>query len=365
MPPPPHPELVAQAQQLIQAQAEVRDRTAAQSVALATASVQGFGGWYAADEITKWSGDLAKQMEALQVGLARLIDAYIAQISSLITGHRVRPAGAIDVSALRTGVTHPGAYARAADTYRWQQSRLDIFARTLADAPAGVILEPPKLVTPAAAAQERAEAVAELDTQLVVSHQSQKSYEAQKDVLGYRRVIHPEIARTGSCGLCVAASTRLYNVMDLLPIHARCACTTVPIYDHADIGDVLNATDLGLLYQHAGSHPKAKRSRSGRSTFGEDLKRTRYQVDDHGELGPVLNPAGAKVRTAADVKRDENGNRRPLTDEEKRQRLQQIHDDLANALPRARSLAATSPEKWADYAASLAKRLEDLKRQLA
>jgi hypothetical protein len=372
MPPQPHPELIAQAQLLIDSQAEARDRTAAQAAALIGASVDSFDGWYATDRITRWSGDLARQSESLQLGLARLVDAYIARLSSLITGKRVRPAGAIDVSELRTGVSHAGAYARAADVYRWQQSRLDTFAKQLPEIPSGtsaagaVSVTPPTLQTPAEAARERAEAVADLDSQLVVSRQSQKSYAAQRDVIGYRRVLHPELARTGSCGLCVAASTVSYHKQDLLPIHARCSCTTAPVYDAADVGDALNAIDLEQIYRDAGAHPKAERAAFGRTTFGRDLKRVRYQVDDHGELGPILNPHGVKVRTAADVKRDENGNRRPLTEAQKRQRLQRIHDDLANALPRARALAATSSAKqWPGYVDHLEQRIADLKRQLS
>jgi hypothetical protein len=371
MPPQPHPEVVAQARLLIDSQAAARDRTAAQTATLVTAAAGSFDGWYSSTRVTRWADDLAKQTEALQLGLARLVDAYIAQLSSLITGKRVRPAGAIDVSALRAGVTHAGAYARAADVYRWQQSRLDTFAKTLNDLPAdastvgAATITPPAIQDPVEAAKERAELVADLDSQLVVSRQSQKSYEAQPDVIGFRRVLHPELARTGSCGLCVAASTLFYGKQDLLPIHARCSCTTAPVYDAADVGDVLNQTDLEQIYRDAGAHPGAQRSRFGRTTYGRDLKRARYQVDDHGELGPVLNPHGAKVRTPADVKRDENGDRRPLTEAEKRRRLEQIHDELANALPRARSLAATSSAKqWPDYVTSLEQRIADLKQQL-
>ena len=54
-----------------------------------------------------------------------------------------------------------------------------------------------------------------------------------------------------------------------------------------DPADELNAVDLSQLYRDSGG------------TSGAHLKRTRYQVDEHGELGPVLVPkAKYKPRTA-------------------------------------------------------------------
>jgi hypothetical protein len=45
---------------------------------------------------------------------------------------------------------------------------------------------------------------------------------AAEDVTGYRRVIHPELSKSGTCGLCVAAADRIYYVDDLMPIHTNC-----------------------------------------------------------------------------------------------------------------------------------------------
>lgn len=98
-------------------------------------------------------------------------------------------------------------------------------------------------------------------------------------VIGYRRVIHPELSRTGTCGMCIAASDRIYKVGTLLPIHDKCKCTTAAVTEDYDPADELNALDLSSLYQDAGG------------TSVAHLKRTRYQVDEHGELGPVLVPA--------------------------------------------------------------------------
>jgi hypothetical protein len=97
-------------------------------------------------------------------------------------------------------------------------------------------------------------------------------------VIGYRRVIHPELSRSGVCGLCIAASDRVYKVGELRPIHANCKCTIAPVTEDHDPADDLNKADLAAVYSASGG------------TSGAHLKRTRYKVDDHGELGPVLVP---------------------------------------------------------------------------
>ncbi|MBF6085212.1 hypothetical protein IU485_27980 [Nocardia cyriacigeorgica] len=97
-------------------------------------------------------------------------------------------------------------------------------------------------------------------------------------VIGYRRVIHPELSKSGVCGLCLAASDRKYSVAELKPIHDNCKCETMPITESGDPGNELNRADLDRLYQDAGS------------TNAADLKSTRYRIDAHGELQSVLVP---------------------------------------------------------------------------
>ena len=105
-------------------------------------------------------------------------------------------------------------------------------------------------------------------------------------IIGYRRIIHPELSRGGTCGMCIVAADRIYHVAELMPIHANCHCGTAAVTEDYDPADDLNAVDLGQLYKDAGG------------TSGAHLKRTRYKVDQHGELGPVLVPAAKyKPRT--------------------------------------------------------------------
>lgn len=110
-------------------------------------------------------------------------------------------------------------------------------------------------------------------------------------IIGYRRVIHPELSAGGVCGLCVAASDRQYYVSELQPIHSRCKCTIAPITKTHDPGMQLNRADLDQLYVHA-----ADATPGVRSTSGKALKRTRYDIVHHHELGPVLTRVtGEKV----------------------------------------------------------------------
>ncbi|OBC11428.1 hypothetical protein A5784_35105 [Mycobacterium sp. 852013-50091_SCH5140682] len=102
--------------------------------------------------------------------------------------------------------------------------------------------------------------------------------QAKTKIIGYRRVIHPELSRGGTCGMCIAASDRIYHVAELMPIHAHCKCTIAAITEDYDPADDLNAVDLNQLYKDAGG------------TSSAHLKRTRYKVDQHGELGPVMVP---------------------------------------------------------------------------
>lgn len=334
-------------QPLVAAQAATRVSITDQITSISVDSAAAFTGWYEAVQIAEWAARLAARIEPLLRLLARNTDAFTAKSVSLVSGKPFRPVGALDVTGLRTGVTHAGAYARAADAYRYQQSHLDRIARQIA---AGDVPEPPTIVSPVEAAVQRVRDVADMDTILTVQQQSQKTLtqaEGKGLVTGWRRVIHPELSLTGSCGLCIAASDRVYKVGDLMPIHQRCNCIATPILNHKDPGSILNDSDLGRLYGDAGS------------TKAADLKRTRYVVNEHGELGPVLS--GKKIRTDTRKRRTSAP---PMSDAEWAVALQRIYDQLAAALPKTRELAYDSPAQWGKYADSLELRVAEIEKQL-
>lgn len=109
-------------------------------------------------------------------------------------------------------------------------------------------------------------------------------------ITGFRRVVRPELSRTGTCGLCLVASDVVYKVGVLEPIHDRCKCVPVPIVGEVDPGNSLNNLDLEQLYADSGSK------------LGEDLKKVRYKVDEHGELGPVLIPKSHRFKGKDDLR---------------------------------------------------------------
>ena len=356
---------------LVAAQAASRAQLTRQAVAIATASARSFTGWYDSAQVTDWATQLAGRIEPLQRMLTQSTDAYLARAMSMISGGRVRPAGRVDVAGLRAGITHAGAYGRAADAYRWQQSRFDHFAGDLAAATVTdgrartvvphdqgdltVDVEPIDLSEPVDAAVQRVAAVADADMQLADRAQSQQSMAAQSeklDIRAYRRVIHPELSKGGTCGLCIAASDRIYFVDDLRAIHDKCECTTLPIIGSRDPGSGLNNLDLKTLYADAGG-----------STGREALKRTRYKIDEHGELGPVLTPG--KFRSERQAKR---ATRRPgvrKTPEQARADVERVLSLELSAHGKAHELADANPAKWGAYAQKLDARIADLRHQLA
>ena len=259
--------------QLVDAHAVARRRLATATSDYAAAQARDFGGWYDHAAITAWSARVAVRVEAGQRQVAAITDAYLSRVLTLLLGRRVRPAGTVDVrGGLRAGgVTHPGVYGRVADLYRWRISE--------GDEPV-VALD--KAVT-------RAEVAADTDLQLAFRAQAHRSLADVAEVTGWRRVVHPELSQGGTCGLCIVAASRTYSRSDLMPIHARCCCAVTPVTAAHDPGRDLDQSTLDKLYDAAGSNRAA------------DLKRTRYSVHQHSELGPVLTDAGDHWRGPAEV----------------------------------------------------------------
>jgi hypothetical protein len=126
------------------------------------------------------------------------------------------------------------------------------------------------------AAQARAEALVDDDLSLGMQHATVTLLREFPEVTGYRRIIHPELSKSGTCGLCAVAADRMYFVDRLLPVHDKCKCGVLPVTAEWDPGSPLNADDLERLYKEAGG------------TAGDKLKRTRFAVEEHSELGPRL-----------------------------------------------------------------------------
>lgn len=222
--------------------------------------------WYDEDLVRAQAARSATLVELAGSQTYLLAREYVKQVSSARDGrYRDMAAPPRTVPYQRTAVPLE-VYSRPAEQYR--------YARSLGEPQESAVQ----------AATDRLESLATMDLSLARragSSEAMKSLSIER----FRRVIHPELAKGGTCGLCVAASTRVYYVGELLPIHDGCHCDVAEVGARFDPAELLNGVDLGRLYGDAGS------------TAAEDLKRTRYRVDEHGELGAVLVPENHREST--------------------------------------------------------------------
>lgn len=257
---------------LVDRQAAAHDQLTARVIALIARLWQNFDDPYDDDLVLAIAARFASIITSGQRQSAQLSGRYLAQVLGIL-GTRpptVRPS----LPPAPRGVPPTEVYTRPAEEYRYLVSQG---------------------VTPIESKRrsaERAQVIAGDDLKLASRMATREVYEASDEVEGYRRVIRPELSRTGTCGLCLAASDRVYSKEDLLPIHDRCHCITLPIVGANDPGRELSQAELEDVYARAGGTQAAK------------LKRVRYQVHEHGELGPVLRNEEHRFRGPAQVRRD-------------------------------------------------------------
>lgn len=257
---------------LVDAQAAARDTINNRVSQMVRDYVRAFNGWYSDRQVAQMSKDIVRIVEAGQRTTVSLTDAYLARVVALEVGRNVRPVGIkSDVAALRHGVKHTEVYERLGADYRYRVSE--------GNSPESALL----------ATLARADAMAQMDLNLAMRDSAHGVFTRSTAIDGYRRVIHPEFSRSGTCGLCAAASDQIYDKKNLLPLHERCRCETLPIIGDNDPGRSLNQSELSDLYTAADS------------TEGSKLKRVRVTVEEHGELGPVLRVEGQHFRSPSDV----------------------------------------------------------------
>ncbi|MBZ4500176.1 hypothetical protein [Mycobacterium avium] len=258
---------------------------------------------YDAMAVQAFAAQAATIMQAAQTAAGRVAAAAQAQqLAALGVAVAAAPSLPLDVRAPSAAVKRGQLVLhQAASTIDYDGAGPDVHVSKADMTTAGVFERPAAVyryaksidaADPAAQAGQRIDEL--VDGNLMLSQrlaQQQVLVQAGAKVTGYRRVIHPELSRTGTCGMCIAAADRVYKVDKLMPIHAHCKCTIAPVTDEHDPGDDANGIGLAQLYGHAGGNTVAH------------LKRTRYAIDEHGELGPVLVPKKAyKPRSAGSKK---------------------------------------------------------------
>lgn len=304
---------VRELQTLIQAQAAVRD----QQSKLAQTGVQ-----QAFRRVTDWTDpaqtgpavtSAVKAVQSAQRRVASVTDGYLARSTSTIIGKRVDAVGAIDVRSLRrklpADVIESLAAGRSISQTMAERAQSRVEAMPAEDVYGRIpqhvrFAQVARGMTPEQAELDgirRAMAVADTDVMLADRAQSQKFFSIRKPsgVVGYRRVIHPELGSGAPvCGLCIVAATRLYHLEELMPIHARCRCSVAAVTAKADPGLQLNEEDLATVlstaYEAAGGNT------------AEQLKTIRVEYVEHGELGPMIVNASQNFRGPSDFARTQS-----------------------------------------------------------
>lgn len=234
-----------------------------------------FDGWYQGDLVAELSGHLGSIVDGATRISARQTDAYLHMLLKQLSDQSVYHGPAVVDGSVRAGTTAADAYDRLATQYRYSRSTGADHLSALA-----VVLD-------------RANRMTQMDVALGAREQSRATLAANSGIVaGFRRILRPELAKTGSCGLCIAASDQIYGSFDLLPIHSGCNCEVAPVIDGRDLGQELNREDLTRLYDAAGG------------TSSEGLSKVRAVVHEHSEYGPILTDVRSSNRSLYTIRED-------------------------------------------------------------
>jgi hypothetical protein len=254
----------------LEAHALAAEQIRAAAEAQAAAAWAGIEDWYDALAVAAVAAVVAQASLSAQSLVVGSAQAFIANVVAILRDTMPVVPATGRIGPIRNGAPLPLVHSRPAEVYRKAVA-------TGHPEPEAVEL-----------AQQRAEAAINMDV-LLANREAQQSTLRLLRIERFRRVVRPELSEGGSCGLCIVASDRIYYTSELMPLHDRCKCETMPIVGDVDPGVSLNEVDLGRFYDEAGS------------TAAADLKKTRDTVNEHGEYGPVLTKAGDAFRDQSRV----------------------------------------------------------------
>jgi hypothetical protein len=270
--PQPTPTQLAEALVLVQAYAAAQEQAQAQAAATAEAAWLAFTAWYTAGATAQLGQEMAELSQAAQDVAAGLAQEYAMLATSLATGQSFTIPRTPTRPEIRNGAPLELVHTRPSQAYK----RMVATGKDPGDAHREAAIRATGLLRSDMTLAERAAAQDTLK---------------RLGVTQYRRVIHPELSRSGSCGLCIAAADRVYKTGYLMPIHPpNCNCTPMPIVGEWDPGMTLNENDLKELYARAGGGVDTP------TTASKKLQSVKYTVNEHGEFGPVLTKAGDSFR---------------------------------------------------------------------
>lgn len=264
-------------QDLTAANGRIANALVTRAGGLASQAFRNLGSWRD-DDIERYLSQIAPALSGIKREAAKSTIAFYKQIA-LDTGQDftqpVITASDIATQTLRNGVDTSMVYRRPFVDMRTALSK----GKTVGEA-----IE---------AGARRANYLASTEVQLARRGAGLKARSANDNIVGYVRTL------TGleNCGLCYVASTQRYTRGDLLPIHPGCDCGEMPIYGDQDPGQVIN--DIRLEAAHENVQQRFGISDRG----GREIDYRKIQIQEHGEMGPVLtvrsnsftNPARADV----------------------------------------------------------------------
>ena len=216
--------------------------------------------------------EAAAELEALTASAAAASGAHtVSYLDAVLLSLGVAPALRLPVPGRLRAADPREVWARPFEQYRYRAS--------LGGDPTDALR----------AALTRAQQLADTDLTLAVRDASARHSGANRTVTGYRRVLRPELSKSGQvCGMCIVAAQNIYRKKELMPIHQGCNCTTMPVIGDADPADFLNAAELDAIYDEAGTNRR------------RELRETRFTIEQNTELGPVMTPT-PRERSAPDA----------------------------------------------------------------
>jgi hypothetical protein len=307
MPAPTAAEL-AEAYLLVQAYAAAQEQARDEAAAAAEAAWLAFAAWYSTDQVAALAAEMAEISRAAQDIAIGAVEQYVSLVGQMAGGSPTfgrRPVA----PEIRGGTDLRLVHRRPAQTYR----RAVAMGADREEAFRNAAIRATGLMRSDTALAERAAAHLQLE---------------RMGITQFRRILHPELSRTGSCGLCIAAADNVYSTGDLMPIHPpHCKCTVMPVVGEWDPAVELNAGDIAS-YADVAELAGATGPRGG--TTRRDLASVRY----HAEYGPYLTNDNHRFRGSDRVN---------LSDDPERAARW-----LQNALPVLRAMEAGEKDASAD-----------------
>ncbi|MFB6875676.1 hypothetical protein [Streptomyces sp. NPDC056323] len=197
---------------------------------------------------------------ATQQQMGQITDAYLSAMIADMLGSAAAPAG-VQLDAALRGVAPAEVYTRPFVTTWTALSKGKAYADAVAEG------------------RTRLLSITETDLQLARTQSARTSME-RGGARFFRRRLNKS---SGTCALCVIASTQRYRVENLMPIHPGCHCKPEPLPGNRDPGHVIDEQLLKDAHD-AIARDLGESDRGGRAPDYRNVIITRQ----HGEYGPLL-----------------------------------------------------------------------------